>query len=257
MADADPNANTVTASLVGDTSGEGKQDTPAEASGAKQAAWHEKYPESVRTNLAKYKDVDSAILGLSEAAKLVGKSVQIPADGAPAEVLKDFYGKVGRPDKPDAYDLKVELAGGQKPPDEDPKQFREAAHEAGLRPEQAKVLYRRLLESGLSAVQKRNEAMAKAELEQKAAIAAHVQQTGGDLAAARVTIQKVVDRFVPESARQAYMKRTESDASLFVALHSIGKAMSDDTLEGAGPGQVAKPQQKGLTFDNSPELYKR
>lgn len=250
----DPVANTVAASLAGDTGDAGTPDTPPETKGTDAAAWYSKYPESERKNLARYKDADAAILGLSEAAKLVGKSIQIPAADAPAEVLADFYKKLGRPESKDGYDLKVELEGGVKPPDGEASWFKTVALEAGLRPEQARLLYKRSLETATAAMKKRQEEAVKRTTEGKAAVAAYVGQSGQDMPTATNLVNRVIARFIPEQARGSYQKQSESDPALYAALHTIGRAMSEDTLEGGASGS-RKKSPTGFIYENSPELY--
>lgn len=255
MPDQDPSAETVAAAVAGDTGDNGAADTPEKAGGAGEAAWYSKYPQEARTNLAKYKDADAAILGLTEAAKLVGKSIQIPAADAPAEVWKDFYKKLGRPESKDGYDLKVKLSDGTEAPDGKSDWFREVSLEAGLRPEQARLIYQRSLEAATAAMKQRSEAQAKAIADGRAAVEAEAKKAGGDMATATKLVGRVVDRFVPEGDRQAYNKRVESDPTLFALMHAVGRAMSEDTLEGGGPGSKRAEPQQGLYFGNSPELY--
>jgi hypothetical protein len=86
-------------------------------------------------------------------------------------------------------------------------------------------------------------------------VEAEIKKAGGDMATATKLVGQAVDRFVPEQARQSYMQRVESDPTLFALMHSVARAMSEDTLEGGGPGGKRAEAQTGLHFDNSPELY--
>jgi len=85
--------------------------------------------------------VSDLVVKTRGAETLIGKSVQLPGDDAGPEDWNKFFGRLGRPEKPDGYGFQV--------PDEIKdsydagftEAFRGAAHQAGLTPKQASVVH--------------------------------------------------------------------------------------------------------------------
>jgi len=77
-----------------------------------------------------------------ELEKKVGQALTVPNDKATAEEWAAFYGKIGRPAKPEDYKLeKVELPQGQEPDVAMTQGFLKTAHAIGLTAAQASALY--------------------------------------------------------------------------------------------------------------------
>lgn len=90
-----------------------------------------------------YKSVEDLAKGASNLESLLGASVKRPADDAAPEEWDKFYSKVGRPDKPDAYELKrPDGLPSDLPYDEAlAGSFKTWAHKAGLNGKQAQSLH--------------------------------------------------------------------------------------------------------------------
>jgi hypothetical protein len=72
------------------------------------------------------------------------KSVRMPGEGATADDWNAFYAKLGRPEKADNYELKLDASSLPEKFPYDEKtaiEFRTWAHEAGLNPKQAQQLH--------------------------------------------------------------------------------------------------------------------
>lgn len=77
------------------------------------------------------------------------KSLRMPGEDATAEDWSAFYSKMGRPEKPDGYQLKLnaETVPAEFPYDEKSAiEFRNWAHETGLSPRQAQALHDRFVD---------------------------------------------------------------------------------------------------------------
>ena len=101
---------------------------------AEDPIWKEKSLESI-------KDVPSLVKGYVEGQKMIGGSIRLPNDKMKPEeqdkAWADIFGKLGRPEAPDKYDVKVNPDVQRFIPESDLKTFKEAAHKMGLSGKQA------------------------------------------------------------------------------------------------------------------------
>lgn len=92
----------------------------------------------------KWGSLDDAFKSHRELETHVGKALVPPGKDATADEWNTFYGKLGRPEKPEGYELKVarETLPEDFPYDETLSvEFRNWAHESGLSPKQAQSLH--------------------------------------------------------------------------------------------------------------------
>jgi len=106
--------------------------------------WRSQIPEEIagHKSLDTIRDVPSLIKGYVHAQSMIGADkVVIPPSSATPDEWTDFYAKTGRPEEPTGYEL------GEVDIDEDTGSwFKELAHSAGLRPDQAQKLMNGYLE---------------------------------------------------------------------------------------------------------------
>jgi hypothetical protein len=90
-----------------------------------------------------YKSVEDLAKAAVNQESIIGSSVRRPADDAPAAEWDKFYSKIGRPEKPDAYELKrPDGLPADLPYDEAlAGSFKTWAHQAGLNGKQAQSLH--------------------------------------------------------------------------------------------------------------------
>lgn len=113
-----------------------------------------------------WKSADDAIRSYRELESHASKSLQVPGADATADDWSAFYGKLGRPETPDKYELKLntETVPEGFPYDEKSAiEFRTWAHEAGLTPTQAQTLHDKFVGSQAGGFTASREAAAKAE----------------------------------------------------------------------------------------------
>lgn len=94
------------------------------------------------------------------------QTVKVPGENATADDWNAFYGKLGRPETPDKYELKLNTEAVPEgfPYDEKSAiEFRTWAHEAGLTPAQAQTLHDKFVGVQAGGFTAARDAMAKAE----------------------------------------------------------------------------------------------
>lgn len=126
------------------TNGAGAAAASAGADGATDEttkSWLDSLPEDIKKDpsLAMFKEPAALAKSWINAQKMIGANkVVIPDEKASDEEKAAFYQKLGRPDSPDKYELKA--PEGYELDDGLVKTFKEAAHKAGLTPNQANAI---------------------------------------------------------------------------------------------------------------------
>lgn len=105
----------------------------------------------------------------AEAQKFIGGSIRLPGEkDAPQDrekKLNDVYAKLGRPESPDKYDLKLPDVGGVKWDDNAVGMFKQTAHKLGLNSTQLNgllTMYGEHLKTGLPNIEALNQKGAQA-----------------------------------------------------------------------------------------------
>ena len=105
----------------------------------------------------------------AEAQKFIGGSIRLPGEkDAPQDrekKLNDVYAKLGRPESPDKYDLKLPEVGGIKWDDNAVGMFKQTAHKLGLNSTQLNgllTMYGEHLKTGLPNIEELNQKGAQA-----------------------------------------------------------------------------------------------
>ena len=102
--------------------------------------WRTSLPEEMRSekSFEKFKGVPDLAKSYVEIQKTMGNAIHMPKPDSKPEEWDTFYSKMGRPESPDKYELKLPESGTV---DEGlVKEFRTAAHQSGLQPRQAQGL---------------------------------------------------------------------------------------------------------------------
>ncbi|OYR25867.1 hypothetical protein [Brucella pseudogrignonensis] len=113
-----------------------------------------------------WKSADDAIKSYRDLEAHASKALKVPGADATAEDWNAFYGKLGRPESPDKYELKLntEAVPQDFPYDEKSAiEFRTWAHEAGLTPQQAQSLHDKFVGQQAGVFSSTLEQQAKAE----------------------------------------------------------------------------------------------
>jgi len=217
--------------------------------------WAGNLPEAIKPKVTKFKSPEDLAKSYVELESRMGKSVQVPGKDASEEELSNWYNRIGRPDSPDGYELANVERDANLPQDQQgaEQQFARAAHQNGLTKEQARRMWKYMLDSSagmLNAINaSRKEGLQKAETELRA-------ELGTEYGSGLQLMKRVVGRFADAPARAALDEGLGNDPRLIRMLINIGKVMSEDTLEGRVPTtrEEAAPEEGVLTYDHSPGM---
>lgn len=202
-------------------------------------SWRESLSEDVKKSesfksLEKIKDVDNLALSYINAEKRLGKSVSIP-DKEDSEGWSKIYEKLGRPEKPEEYDLSG-IENADKLDGSDPliSNFKEWAHGYGLNNRQASGLVDKFLSMSSEMNSKMQEGMASDEKELRKEFGNHFDER---TALANETLKSLVERGngnwdrVSKALEETGMA---NQPDLVKALSAMGHMMRQDRLWGSG-----------------------
>lgn len=197
------------------------------------------------------KDVASLAKTAFNAESLLGKSVQLPGEGATKEELDKFFNRLGRPEKAEGYDFKLPDGLPKELPydGEFAKEFKSWAHEAGLTPRQAALVHDKFVSRTGSFFTKQREAEEARAVSVTDTLAKEWGDPGGDPFKANVEdMTRAVKGLNLEGALKeagllgsiegqgSYVR----NADIAKALAKIGKEMfREDNLVGGVSGGVA------------------
>lgn len=243
------------ASLATGGEAETSQETSQNTQASDTPDWAGTLPDDVKQNVSRYKTPEELAKAYVNLQSKLGKSAQIPGKDASDEDWSNWYKRIGRPDSPDGYELANVERDANLPQDEQgaEQQFARTAHANGLTKEQARKMWKYMLDSSatmLNAINaSRKEALQKADTELRS-------ELGGEYNSGLQLMKRVVKRFADDDARQALDEGLGNDPRLIRMLIGIGKVMSEDTLEGRVPTtpEEAAPEPGVFNYESSPGM---
>jgi hypothetical protein len=184
-------------------------------------------------------DVPTLAKAMVDTKALVGrKGVILPKEDAPPEEWDQFYAALGRPETPEAYDIKPEGL-----PDDFPylpeleTAYRKLAHEAGLTPAAAKKIYDGYNKFMLENYQQGQQVLKSQVEEMEAGLQKEWGGKYGDnLALARKAMGRVAPPGSPELA--ALDKAIGESPVLVKFFYNLGKSMSEGEFIAGGGTQT-------------------
>tara|TARA_R100001530_G_scaffold80561_2_gene56247 strand:+ start:148 stop:990 length:843 start_codon:yes stop_codon:yes gene_type:complete len=205
---------------------------------AGEATWQTDHlPEDLRDNetLSKFKDVGSLGNSYLELQKMVGSRDKIPTEESSEEEINSFYNKLGRPETPDSYNIKVPDQGGMAVPYDEKlySEFLTTAHKSGLTNKQAQDaidFYAKMNEeSDINSTASMQQSKVNAETALKKEWGARDYEK--NLAISRRAFNRFADddlkKFVEETG-------VSNNVAMVRFLHKIGKSFSDPDMGGTG-----------------------
>lgn len=111
-------------------SGQGQAPAPANAGGSSPQTWRDSLPADLKADpsIAGFKDLGDLAKSYIHAASMVGRDkVVVPTDKSTKEEWDAFHAKIGRPESPDKYGVKLEGV-----PEDVSKSFLQKAFDLGL-----------------------------------------------------------------------------------------------------------------------------
>lgn len=190
--------------------------------------------------------LDDALKSHRELETHVGKALVPPGKDATAEDWNKFYGKLGRPEKPEGYELKVarETLPQDFPYDETLSvEFRNMAHEAGLSPKQAQIVHDRFVGRQASAFQTMQQNIAKKAESAHSEIVQEFGQPDTDGYKRNVELMSRAARQlgISDALKEAGMLSADGallNGKLAKALARVGKDMFSEDSYASGDGGV-------------------
>lgn len=145
--------------------------------------WRESLPGELRADktLADFKDVGALAKSYVETKRLVGDAVRVPKADAKPEDIAAFHRKLGVPESPDKYDVKLPEMPKDFPAWNEAyvADFKTAAHRAGLTPSQVQSVIQWYAGNQLQVHGETSSAQAAKAKEAEAACVAELEKTWG------------------------------------------------------------------------------
>jgi hypothetical protein len=205
-----------------------------------------------------WKSPDDAVKSYRELETHASKALRLPGEGATAEDWNAFYSKLGRPEKPEGYELKLnaETVPSDFPYDEASAiEFRNWAHGEGLAPKQAQGLHDRFVKWQADQFTKAREDAAAKEANAHRAI---VGEWGDpDTSAYRQNIELAGRAIQQLGLKEALVEGGALSADGAIRHPAIAKAMAkigkelyaEDTLATNASGVLSNPFSEGANFN--------
>lgn len=202
--------------------------------------------------------VDDALKSYRELQTHASKGLHLPGEHATAEDWNAFYSKMGRPEKPDGYQLKLnaESVPTDFPYDEKSAiEFRNWAHEAGLSPRQAQMLHDKFVGYQAGAFSQSKEGAVKREGDTHrdlikdwgdADTSSYKQNV--ELMSRAITQLGLKDALTELGALSA--DGAVRNSKVAKALARVGKELfSEDTMATTASGVISNPFSEGSSFN--------
>lgn len=208
------------------------------AGGGGAQDWKANLPDALKNDpsIQSFTDLDSAVKSLIETKALVGADkLAIPGKDAAPEVWNEFWGKLGRPETAESYQMPTEgLPEGIEIPPDMVKSFHEKAHTIGLSDTQAAELYRWQMEQLKGA----GESLGARSQEERDANETTLKSEYGEAYDERMALAKAAVREFGDQGLVDYLEETGlgNDPRLVKAFVKIGQAIASDPIQGIGLG---------------------
>jgi len=197
---------------------------------------------------------------IGEHGKKLEGAIFVPGEDATDLEKASFYGKLGRPEKPEDYNLKLPegTPEGFKIPDHLNSGFAAFAHGKGISAKHAQDIMGYFVENTLSDTKATGEATLR---ERNAAGEALATEWGDKFAQNSALIDKAISTYFPEDQAEKVFNMALGNAGFAKAMADIGKGASEDNNTddkggggGGGGGETLKDiQDQRAVIMNDPE----
>jgi len=201
---------------------------------------------------------DDALKSYRELQTHASKGLQLPGENATADDWNAFYQKLGRPEKADGYELKLnaEAVPQDFPYDEKSAiEFRNWAHEAGLTPRQAQALHDKFVGYQAGAFTSAKETAAKRESDTHRDLVSDWGDT--DTSSYKQNVE-LMSRAVTQLGLKSALIELGAlgadgavrNATLAKALSKVGKELyAEDSMATNASGALNNPFSDGANFN--------
>ena len=225
---------------------EATPDKPASQDETKDAkpqrpAWMAQLPKDLQEDdtLTRFKTIGEIGKAYRELEGKIGNSIPIPGKDATAEELEAYFTKIGRPDKPESYNLsKLELPEGLEYDDNLAETFRKKAHSLGLTQAQADKLYGWQIETTVQAYKDRHADMRlDAADSMKKLREVYGSKTNEEIALTTRFLKQAADKIDPALVKDIEKSGLGNSVALMRLLNTFAHATGEDTFTGEGSGK--------------------
>lgn len=214
------------------------------------------------------KDAKAAAKLAHEQSKLLGSAIRVPAKDATPEEVDAFLNKLGRPEAPDKYDLKVPATMPEELPydSERATQFKALAHKAGLTQAQAQVIHDWAAENAVGDFNTSKEAntarmVETAKSETSKLVKLWGPLDGDTMKANMAYADKALTMAFPAATLETFKRvgligegggnKIIQDADLAIGLSNIGRALyKEDVILRGDPSKLNNPFAEGTESFN-------
>lgn len=219
----------------------------ASAGSASEGAWFDTLPDDLKADktvqMFKGKPVVDVVKNLKDAQAYAVGAIRLPTEKDKPEdaekKLHDIYGKLGRPESPDKYDLKLpeNLPQGLSVNDDLAKNYREWSHKAGLSNKQAQALMDSFNEFQVGMFTKMGEAKGASEKALK-------EQYGAEYEPMLASAQRLINDFADEKDMAYLESGRGNDPALVRLLVKIASQRKEDKSIKTDPALQASTIEK-------------
>lgn len=180
----------------------------------------------------KIKSQDDLFKQIDNLDSLVGKR-QIPGEGATDQEWDEFFGKIGKPESPDKYQLTdPEMPEGFALPDDFKSKAQKIMHESGLTQKQADTLYQKFLQEEISVAGSNQKAMAEKQKELDAQFDEVTTKLFGDkFEEVSARSQNIIKENVPQELIPHLQSLSDSDPKALAAVIALTDKMATQMSE--------------------------
>lgn len=187
-------------------------------------------PDELKTEsqtLSRFKTPQDLAKSYLHLNKKRNEQLQVPGADAKPEDWESFFGKIGRPEAADKYEIK-----GEGIDTEFLKQFKGAFHKAGLLPQQAQAIVDAYQEQGKALLAARESA-------QSAEVEKLKTEWGSNFDKKLAMAQKGLKQFAtPEEIKYIDQSGLGNDPGLIRLFEKVGASLAEDPIDGNGGGSL-------------------
>lgn len=209
---------------------------------AVEQSWVDSIPEDIRGSVDKFKTPEELAKSYVNLEKRMGNSIFLPEERTP-EAMADVWNKLGRPESPDQYEIKVD---SDVPLDDGLlEQFKQYGHRLGLANDQLNEVVKFQIDAVSNAMAAEMEAS-----EEK------LKEAWGDKKDANA--QKAIEAAKKLGLDEVFLaKGLDRDADVIKAMYKLSNAMGEGAIKQGETDVPKTKEQKIKELQEHPAFTKR
>lgn len=216
---------------------------PNKAVGEPEEKWFDNLPEQYHEGISKFKSQEDLAKSYLSLEKSSSGKVKLPAEDAPDEDWAKFYGKLGRPEKPEEYSVDVDNTN-----EEFMERLKSLSHGANLSKKQFEKVAKGLYEYEATLMEEVKSAQEKSQKEMLESLS---KELGGEeklketIAGAVAAVAEIEEKHGITGLKEHFDKTGLGDDPYMIKLFKfIGDNILPDTLvKGSPPGKPKSDQR--------------